>query len=687
MEKSRIKGTTEMKSAAQLWAEEEARVVIAKEKAAVAARAAAKAKAEDEIWNAGAKERARIKAVAAAEARAAEEARIAAAASDEWFYLRNGEQIGPVSLVGLKEKIADLSIEPPLKMVWTAGMDGWKPVYEVRKLCESLPSHEAETHLDFKASDEVVNQEADHEEQVRAAAEAAAAEAAWLAAAAQSEAKARAQDAEEARIAAAQNARVKAAEEAKLKAAEEAKVAAAAKAQAEEIAEAQAVEIAKAQAEEIAKAKAEEEATLRAAAEAKAAEMAKLLAAAETKAAEEARIAAAAKAKAEEEAVAKAIAEAKLKAAEEACARAEAKAIAAAKMAAAATLKAEEEAKARREAKAAEEARIAAAAKRKAAEDAEAAAEMASLAAEEARVMAAAKLRAEIAAAKAKARREKRTKAAENAKVRTLARTRAAEKSRSAEAMAKAAEDVSAPVEQRKFGPVSSKNCWFYTCQGERLGPVKFEELRKMAVDLSLDPRLDMVWRQSMDAWKPAGRIDGLFERNNVLADSTEQAPPAALPTGPPRQSARKPTPGRAKWPGGRRRSFLLATLILPFAWQHALAAASPFLINRFGPAIMGQILPYAAFAPLVLLLHLGVGRLVNLGMSRLWCLAVLAPGINLWLGYRCFACPPGYAFHQKLDGRGIALAMAYWLVMLAGHAGGRVDAGRLRRPAFRRDR
>ncbi len=639
-----------MKSAAQLWAEEEARVVIAKEKAAVAARAAAKAKAEDEIWNAGAKERARIKAVAAAEARAAEEARIAAAASDEWFYLRNGEQIGPVSLVGLKEKIADLSIEPPLKMVWTAGMDGWKPVYEVRKLCESLPSHEAETHLDFKASDEVVNQEADHEEQVRAAAEAAAAEAAWLAAAAQSEAKARAQDAEEARIAAAQNARVKAAEEAKLKAAEEAKVAAAAKAQAEEIA----------------KAKAEEEAALRAAAEAKAAEMAKLLAAAETKAAEEARIAAAAKAKAEEEAVAKAIAEAKLKAAEEACARAEAKAIAAAKMAAAATLKAEEEVKARREAKAAEEARIAAAAKRKAAEDAEAAAEMASLAAEEARVMAAAKLRAEIAAAKAKARREKRTKAAENAKVRTLARTRAAEKSRSAEAMAKATEDVSAPVEQRKFGQVSSKNCWFYTCQGERLGPVKFEELRKMAVDLSLDPRLDMVWRQSMDAWKPAGRIDGLFERNNVLADSTEQAPPAALPTGPPRQSARKPTPGRAKWPGGRRRSFLLATLILPFAWQHALAAASPFLINRFGPAIMGQILPYAAFAPLVLLLHLGVGRLVNLGMSRLWCLAVLAPGINLWLGYRCFACPPGYACHQKLDGRGIALAMAYWLVMLA---------------------
>ena len=80
----------------------------------------------------------------------------------------------------------------------------------------------------------------------------------------------------------------------------------------------------------------------------------------------------------------------------------------------------------------------------------------------------------------------------------------------------------------------------------------------------------------------------------------------------------------------------------------------------------MGQVLPYAAFLPLVIVIHFGLKRLVNLGMSRMWCLAFFAPFLNLWVGYRCLACPAGYAYHKKLDGPGIALAVVYWLVMLA---------------------
>jgi hypothetical protein len=37
-----------------------------------------------------------------------------------------------------------------------------------------------------------------------------------------------------------------------------------------------------------------------------------------------------------------------------------------------------------------------------------------------------------------------------------------------------------------------------------------------------------------------------------------------------------------------------------------------------------------------------------------------------MWLGYRCLACPSGFARHKKLDGPGIALAIIYWLIMLA---------------------
>ena len=455
MQKSKPRVVTEMKSAAQLWAEEEARVVIAKDKAAVEAQAAAETKADEEIWNAAAKERARAKAAAATEARAAEEARIAATA--------------------------------------------------------------------------------------------------------RLEAKARAQDAEEARIATLEKARANAEEEAN--------------------------------------------------------------------------------------------------------------------------------AKARREAKAAEEARLAEGAKKRAEEDAKAMAEIEAMAAEEARVVASAKIKAEIKAraaeeariaaeAKSKARRETRAKAAENAKVRILARAHAAKKAGPTEAPPKAGEDASAQAEpettqaesfkKRKPGKVSSQNCWFYTCQGERLGPVNFEELRSMATNSSLDPRLDMVWRQSMDAWKPAGQVDGLFERNNVSVESKETLAPPTGSIFPPRKSSRKPTSKNASWPGARRRSFLIVTLLLPLAWHYALAAAGPFLATQFGLTLMEKILPYAAFLPLVALIHFGLKRLVNLGMSRLWCLAVFLPVINLWLGYRCFACPPGYAYHKKLDGSGIALAIVYWIVMSA---------------------
>jgi hypothetical protein len=53
--------------------------------------------------------------------------------------------------------------------------------------------------------------------------------------------------------------------------------------------------------------------------------------------------------------------------------------------------------------------------------------------------------------------------------------------------------------------------------------------------------------------------------------------------------------------------------------------------------------------------------------MSRWWYLAVFAPILNLWLGYRCVACPPGYAYYKKMDAAGIGLAILYWSSVLAG--------------------
>jgi hypothetical protein len=131
-------------------------------------------------------------------------------------------------------------------------------------------------------------------------------------------------------------------------------------------------------------------------------------------------------------------------------------------------------------------------------------------------------------------------------------------------------------------------------------------------------------------------------------------------------QKTRARMPIDESWPGARRRSLFLMALVFPFAWHYALTETSPFLIKQFGQVMMGKILPFAVFVPLVTLIHFGLKRFVNLGMSRWWSFAIFAPILNLWVGYRCFVCPAGYAYHKKLDFPGIALAILYWLIVLS---------------------
>ena len=45
--------------------------------------------------------------------------------------------------------------------------------------------------------------------------------------------------------------------------------------------------------------------------------------------------------------------------------------------------------------------------------------------------------------------------------------------------------------------------------------------------------------------------------------------------------------------------------------------------------------------------------------------MAYFVPILNMWVGFRCFACPAGYAYHKKMDGPGIVLAIFYWLMVL----------------------
>lgn len=211
----------------------------------------------------------------------------------------------------------------------------------------------------------------------------------------------------------------------------------------------------------------------------------------------------------------------------------------------------------------------------------------------------------------------------------------------------------------------AAKEEWFYNRKGERIGPVNLAELKIKASEGELHPRIDMVWMQGMPEWKPAGEIDGLFERNASAAPESSSAKSETYMP-PTDQDTAVNMALESEWPGARRRSFYLMTMIFPFVWSFGFAAGSAFLSEQFGPSIFGVMTMAAAVLPVIVILYFGLQRLANVGMSRWWYLANFVPLLNLWVSYRMYVCPAGYAYHKKLDGIGIFLAILYWLMIIA---------------------
>lgn len=206
---------------------------------------------------------------------------------------------------------------------------------------------------------------------------------------------------------------------------------------------------------------------------------------------------------------------------------------------------------------------------------------------------------------------------------------------------------------------------WFYAKGSEKFGPFHHSQLVELAQNGDLDPRLDLVWGPGLPDWVPAGEVDGFFEKRAPLPVS--EAPP---------QSGASPNAG--PWDGVPDYDDASVPLVQypgsgRFAYFFTLAVAIPLVV--FGSVIFSPQLsewvgaPIAAALPVVLALLLSLvitlSRFANLGMSRWWLLGQMIPLVNIWLGYRLFACPPGYATARKMDGVGIFLAIIYWLSFL----------------------
>ncbi len=89
---------------------------------------------------------------------------------------------------------------------------------------------------------------------------------------------------------------------------------------------------------------------------------------------------------------------------------------------------------------------------------------------------------------------------------------------------------------QKRRGRKTMEAQWYYTDQGQRVGPVSPTQLKELATSGRLQPS-DMVWKEGMSEWAAASKVKGLFP-------TTTQAPPPPppLPTLPASPGTTQPT-------------------------------------------------------------------------------------------------------------------------------------------------
>jgi uncharacterized membrane protein YhaH (DUF805 family) len=211
----------------------------------------------------------------------------------------------------------------------------------------------------------------------------------------------------------------------------------------------------------------------------------------------------------------------------------------------------------------------------------------------------------------------------------------------------------------------SNNESWFFSRDGVQGGPVTFQELRRKSQAGELSPRSDLVWTQGLPDWKPAGEIEGLFERRGpaeLAAPASAAAAAGTSPYSPPGQEsgAELLATHHGEWPGLRRRWYLLGAIGFPFLIGIVLGILEFQEITLDPTVRFGLEYVVATLVSLYVTLQ----RFPNLGMSRWWTFGLLVPFLNFWLGYRLFACPAGYQQNKKLDPPGITLAVIYWLMI-----------------------
>ncbi|MEM1083322.1 MAG: GYF domain-containing protein [Verrucomicrobiota bacterium] len=222
------------------------------------------------------------------------------------------------------------------------------------------------------------------------------------------------------------------------------------------------------------------------------------------------------------------------------------------------------------------------------------------------------------------------------------------------------------------------KDEWYVSRSGQRFGPVTFAEMQQSAKAGRLEPRTDLVIGGNVTEWKPAGEVDGLFERRKPAPEAdpaSHEAPKGSLADSG-SFDFNKEQEQELKLPGATRLGYFLGVTVLPTLLFIGLATIGPKIESAAGPEFGPWALLVAFLIPVLVPIVITVKRFQNLGMSSWWWFGLMVPLLNLWLGYRLFACPPGYVYTKKLGGLGKFLAVIYWISPVAVVALAIVGAG-----------
>ncbi|MGB6222241.1 GYF domain-containing protein [Haloferula sp.] len=218
------------------------------------------------------------------------------------------------------------------------------------------------------------------------------------------------------------------------------------------------------------------------------------------------------------------------------------------------------------------------------------------------------------------------------------------------------------------------KDEWYVSRSGQRFGPVTFAEMVESARAGRLEPRTDMVIGGGLTEWKPAGEVEGLFEKKEAGKAGENGGSQASSNNSMAASGSyddRKGQQQALKLPGAPRLGYFLGVTVLPVLLFIGLMKIMP-QVNEF---VGKEAAPWATLllflAPLIVVVAIIVKRFQNLAMTGWWFFGLFVPILSWWVGYRLFACPAGYAYTKKLDVIGKVLAVIYWLSLVGSIAGG----------------